>query len=184
MSVAETKLLTIEQLAKLPDTGRPTELVRGRIVQMNPPKPVRGYVCANVQAILRDFVKPRELGRVLGNDSGIVTERDPDTVRGADVAFYSFERLPRGPLPDTYPSAAPELVFEVRSEDDRWPKVLAKVAEYLNAGVDVVCVLDPKAQTVRVFGADGSDQLFSVEHELVLPAVLPDFCVPIKEFFE
>ena len=33
------------------------------------------------------------------NDSGVVTERDPDTLRGADVAFYCFARVPRESLP-------------------------------------------------------------------------------------
>ena len=40
--------------------------------------------------------KRADLGRVVTNDSGIVTQRDPDTVRGADVAYYSYARLPKG----------------------------------------------------------------------------------------
>ena len=31
-----------------------------------------------------------DLGHVLSNDSGVITERDPDTVRGADISFYSY----------------------------------------------------------------------------------------------
>ena len=41
----------------------------------------------------------------MSNESVVVTERNPDTVRGADISFYSFNRLPKGPLPDT-PAAA------------------------------------------------------------------------------
>ena len=37
----------------------------------------------------------------------------------------------------------PDLIVEVRSEDDRWGDILAKVHEYLDAGVVVVIVLDP-----------------------------------------
>jgi hypothetical protein len=39
---------------------------------------------------------------VLSNDTGVVTERGPDTVRGADISFYSYARVPKGPLPDRY----------------------------------------------------------------------------------
>ena len=50
--------------------------------------------------ILGNHVYDNDLGRVLSNDSGVITERGPDTVRGADVCFYSFVRVPKGPLPD------------------------------------------------------------------------------------
>ena len=45
---------------------------------------------------LGNFVEEHDLGRVMSNDSGVITERDPDTVRGADVAYYSYARLPEG----------------------------------------------------------------------------------------
>ena len=34
-------------------------------------------------------------------------------LRGADVAFYSYARLPKGDLPPGYGPEAPELVVEV-----------------------------------------------------------------------
>ena len=135
-------LLTAEQFGERPDPGYPEELVRGRIVRMPPPKPRHGEICIQVAYLLRRYLEEHDLGRVLGNDSGIITERDPDTLRGADIAFYSYDRVPKGPLPDDYLTVVPELVIEVRSPSDRWPKVFQKVGEYLAAGVSVVVVLD------------------------------------------
>jgi Uma2 family endonuclease len=117
------------------------------------------------------------------NDSGVVTERDPDTVRGADVAYYSFARLPKGPLPNGYLSVVPDLVFEMLSPDDRWRKVLTKVAEYLNAGVAVVCVLDPDSETVYVYDGDRPARELRGDEELVLPELLGDFRVAVRRFF-
>ena len=82
-----TALLTAEQFRLLPDDGVPRELVRGRVIQMSLPSPRHGYYCGNVAGILRDHVKSRKLGRVVTNDAGVITERDPDTVRGPDVAY-------------------------------------------------------------------------------------------------
>jgi hypothetical protein len=48
------------------------------------------------------FVDEFKLGRILISDSGINTKRDPDTVRGADIAFYSYARMPKGPAPNDY----------------------------------------------------------------------------------
>jgi Uma2 family endonuclease len=183
MTIVET-LLTAEEYALLPDNGQPTELIRGRLVTMNMPSPRHGYFCNKIGRLLGDFVDAHDLGRVMSNDSGVVTRRDPDTVRGADVAFYSYHRLPKGPLPEGYAPVAPELVFEVRSVTDRWRDVLAKVAEYLNAGVLVVGVLDPQTETLHLYHADQPPQDLTREEELVLQDLLPGFQVPISRFLE
>ena len=94
MATVET-LLTLEEFAGLPDDGVPRELVRGSIVEMNVPTPRHGYVCQQVARIIGNHVKSQHLGRVVSNNGGIVVGREPDTIRGADVSFYSFARLPR-----------------------------------------------------------------------------------------
>ncbi len=185
MATAEqVRLITIEEYMKLPDNGRPTELVRGKVVEMNVPQSRHGVVCLNIGGILRNFVKQHQLGRVLSNDAGIITERNPDTLRGADVSYYSYARLPQGQTDLGYFLSPPELVIEVRSPSDRWPRILQKVAEYLNAGVDVVCVVDYIAQTVHIYDSEGPERRLHVGDELALPTVLPNFHTPVETFFE
>lgn len=181
-AIAE-KLLTAEEFGLLPDDGTPTELVRGRIVRMNVPYPRHGQICARVAYILQRHMEDHSLGHVLSNDSGVVTEHGPDTVRGADVAFYSFSRVPPGPFPRGYLAAVPELVFEVRSSTDRWRGVLAKVAECLNAGVSVVCVLDDATETAHVYTDDQPVRMLTADQTLTLPDVLPEFQVVVGRFF-
>ena len=184
MSIATT-LITAEEYAKMPDTGRPTELVRGRIVEMNVPIPKHGYVCLNAGAILRDFVRRSDLGRAFSNDSGVITERDPDTVRGPDVWYVSYQKLPKGPLPDKYLDVVPDLAIEVLSPDDRWSRVFKKVSEYLCLGVPVVCVLDPDSQTAELFYPDAPGRhTLSADDELTFPEVLPGFSVRVGELFK
>jgi Uma2 family endonuclease len=177
-------LLTAEEFYQLEDNGQPTELVRGRIVPMNMPAPRHGQICSEIVRILGNYAKQHGLGHVLSNDSGVITERDPDTVRGADVAFYSYARLPKGPIPKGYLSVVPELIFEVLSPDDRWPRVLAKVTEYLNAGVQVVVVLDPETETLELYSADQRPRTLEADDDLVLPAVLGDFRIAVRRFLE
>jgi Uma2 family endonuclease len=178
-------LMTVAEFARLPDTGTPSELVRGRVVQMNPPKPYHGWICANVVGLLSNHVKAQDLGYVLGNDSGVVTERDPDTLRGADVAFYSFAKVPRDSLSRTdYLEVPPDLVIEVLSPDDRWRRVLAEVAEYLNAGVGVVGVLDPEGRTFHLYEGDRAVRVLAEDDELTLPDLLGDFRVAVRRFLD
>jgi Uma2 family endonuclease len=177
------KLMTAEEYGLLPDLGRPTELVRGRVVTMNMPFPRHGQISANTVHIVMNYLDTNDIGRVVSNDSGVITERDPDTVRGADVGFYSYQRIPRGPFPQHYLSVAPELVFEVRSPGDRWREILAKVAEYLAAGVLRVCVLDQQTETIRVYSPDEPEVKLTRDQELVLPDILPGFAARVERFF-
>ena len=120
----------------------------------------------------------------MSNGSGVITGRNPDSVRGADIAYYSYDRLPRGPLPTGYGPELPELVVEVRTESDRWLDVLRKVSEYLNAGVLVVIVLDPEPQVAHVFSADEPPRTLEPMEDLVLPGILEGFGIRVGRFFE
>lgn len=178
------ELLTADEFFKLPDSGRPMELVRGVAVMMNMPGFRHGEVCLQIGHLLKEFFKGRELGRAVANDSGVITERDPDTVRGADVAYYSFTRLPRGSSPRGYPSAPPEVAFEVRSPSDSWPELLAKAAEYLKAGVLAVVLCDPDEELVSVCRPTALPLSLRADDILALPEIHEEFRISVAQFFE
>lgn len=80
-ALLEPKLLTAAEYGRLKNDGRLTELVRGRIVEMNRPFTSYGYFLSRINALLFSFVEKHELGRVVGGDAGVVTQHDPDTIR-------------------------------------------------------------------------------------------------------
>jgi Uma2 family endonuclease len=178
-----TRLLTAEEYAQRPDPGHPEELVRGEIVPMAQPGVRHGEVCNEVAFLLWSHVRQHDLGRILTNDTGVITERGPDTVRGADVAYYSFERLPKGPGPEGYAPTAPDLVVEVRSPSERWIDLHEKVGEYLKVGVRAVIVLEPEGRTAHVFTPDAMPQRLGPEDELAVPEILGELRVPVARFF-
>jgi len=98
--------------------------------------------------------------------------------------IYSYARLPNGPLPAGYGPELPELVVEIRPEDDRWRAVLEKVSESLRAGVLAVVVLDPEPQVAHLFSADDPPKTLAADDELILPSVLPGFRARVARFFE
>jgi Uma2 family endonuclease len=184
MATAQTELLTAEQYRLLPDPGQPTELVRGNIIMMSNPGARHGYLCNRIGRLLGNFVEDHDLGFVFSNDSGVVTEHDPDTVRGPDIAFYSYQRIPKDPgPPEGYPELPPELAIEVLSPNDVWKKVLAKVAEFLSAGVNTVCVVDPDRRDVTLFHPDRSTEKLFGDQLLSFPLHLPGFSVPVSRLF-
>ena len=184
MSTA-TALLTAEEYMALPDSFEgPTELVKGVLVTMPPPRPRHGEICAQIVYLLKSFLDDNPMGRVVSNDSSMITERDPDSVRGPDVAFYSYERVPKGPLSPGLLPVAPELVFEVLSPSDRWSKLHEKIAEYLGVGVLSVCLLDDQTKSVHVFHADHEPQVLEANDEFALPEILGEFRAEVERFFE
>jgi Uma2 family endonuclease len=180
-AVEMPRLVTGEQLAGLGDIGR-TELVKGVIVRMSPTGYSHGRVESNAGAILSAFVRQHKLGEVFVGEVGIYTARHPDTVRGADVAYISNERMARVQS-SSYLDIAPELVVEILSPDDRWGDLVDKLSEYFAVGVQVVWVADPKTQSVYVYRSPDKVQHFSVEDALPGGDVLPGFSVSVAELF-
>ena len=183
MAAAAMPLMTATEFGKRPDPGHPEELVRGRIDPMPPTNRRHGQACGIANYLIHQHVERHDIGHVLCNNSSVITGRDPDTVRGAVLAFYSYDRLPRGPLPQSYGPEVPELVVEVRSPSDRWPDLLARVTEYLNAGVVVAIVLDPDPRTAHHYRADRAPRVLGPDDELTVPELLGDFRVAVRRFF-
>ena len=75
-------------------------------------------IVVELSAELRNFVKPRRLGRVAASDAGVLLEREPDTVREPDIAFFSVDKIPRGARVRGYYEVAPDIVVEVASPSD------------------------------------------------------------------
>lgn len=178
------QLLTAEEYARLPEDGRRTELVRGEVLEMNVPVPRHGEVCVNLAAALKRFLKANPLGRVASNDSGFLTERNPDSVRGPDLLFISHTRYPGKTLPTNYLATAPEIVFEILSPTDRWADVLRKGGEYLSAGVEVVCVVDFEDEAVHLYYDRKPSVVLRGGDLLTFPEQLPGFSFPLTELFE
>src|SRR5881397_1955565 len=94
------KQLTAEEFFLLPDPpdGSQQELVRGEIITMPPPGGMHGVTCLKVGRKIGNFVDEKNLGTVASNDTGFITERSPDSVRGPDVAYWSKKRLKDVPV--------------------------------------------------------------------------------------
>jgi Uma2 family endonuclease len=130
-----------------------------------------------------DFARRTKLGTVLTNEAGIVTEENPDTVRGADVVYISFKRLPKEQSPSGYLRAKPELVVEVLGQKDTWESLEEKVTEYHTFGVELVWVVDPNTQTVRIYPRNGQSFVAHGIDKIDGGKGLPGFQCQASEFF-
>lgn len=175
--------VTGDELLAMGDIG-PCELVEGRIVLMSPTGFTHGNYELTFGENLKRFVKQNKLGKVAVGEVGIYTQRDPDTIRAADVAFISHERLARQKRQKGFLEVAPELVVEVMSPDDRWQEVTQKLREYFGIGVKLVWVAEPATKTVYAYRSLTDIQEFTEADTLICEDVLPGFSVPVADLFE
>ena len=178
------KLLTADDLLELSSDGFYGELIRGVLCESIPPGVDHAQIAAEFCGELRNFVKPRRLGRVLAGDPGVKVERDPDTVRAPDVAFISARRLPLAQRNPGYSEVMPELVVEVKSPSDgRWA-VYDKAQMWLRHGVLLVWVVYPEDRTVEAHHANQGVVLYREDDELDGMDVLPGFTCAVRPLFE
>jgi Uma2 family endonuclease len=181
---AKPKLLTAEEFMKS-DLGEGTfELVRGKVVKLTPPMHEHAVVCNNVAGLFWDYGRRSGYGYSLCNDAVVVTERGPDTVRGADICFYSHTRRPRKEVGRSLPKVVPDVVVEVVSPGNRRGEIMQKVSEYLNAGVLLVWVVYPAKRKVFLYRPGDEPAIVLGEFDTIenLPE-LPGFRCAVSELF-
>src|SRR5262245_28484939 len=185
MPAAATKLLTAEEFLRRPEPpdGSREELVRGKVVTMPAPGFRHGQVAVQVAFVLKSFVTGKRIGHVLA-ETGVRTERDPDSVRGPDVSFWSYKRVPKAAKIIGYPEVAADLCVEIRSPSNTLRRLQRKATEYLQAGVRMVWIVDPKDETVTVYRLPDQGVKRSGDQLIDGEDVLPGFSCPASRFFE
>lgn len=175
---------TAEKFEELAVQLGPCELVRGEVVHLSPAGFNHSRPVSKLVGLLERWSSDTHLGRTLSGEAGLITERDPDTVRGADVAYFSYVRLPKGATPPGFLETPPELIAEFVGKGHGWRELVEKAGEYLRMGVDCVWVFDPKKHTAHVFKPDAEPAALSADDTLTEASILPGFSCTVRQIFE
>jgi Uma2 family endonuclease len=186
MSTATAAKLTAEEFFEfvhLPENeNKSFELDRGEVIEMPSPTHPHCLVTANAARILGNYAFAVSTCYVLSNDAGVILQREPDIVRGPDVAVYNGAAT-KEELHPKYGEVAPILAVEVLSPNDRPMKVTRKIADYLRAGTELVWLMDPETCTVSVHRRNAEPQPIDPDGEVDGADVLPGFRCAIADFF-
>jgi len=180
----QTRPITADQFLEWPDDpGLRQELIRGEVVSVSLPGGRHGKIALKIGRLVGNHVEAARLGDAYAAETGFIVERDPDTVRGADVAFVRSERLAAITKPEKHVPFAPDLAVEVISPNDRDDEVEEKVQTWLRAGSLMVWTVDPESRTVTVY-RPGADPVALAEDETILGGnVVPGFECRVGDFF-
>jgi len=177
-------LITAKDFETICHQFEPCELVRGEVLKLSPGGMPHSRISSTITYLLAHWARGRRCGRVYTNEAGLITESDPDTVRGADVAYFSYQRLPKAAEPQGFSRTPPELVVEVLGKGQGWREFVEKAGEYPRMGVDRVWIVDGDSHRVHVFRPDAEPVILDESATLTDDAILPGFSCRVSEFFE
>ena len=118
------------------------------------------------------------------SDLGVWPERDPDTVREPDIAYFSAARLPPDVRITGYAEGVPDLVVEIVSPSDSRREVRDKARMWLSYGVALVWVVQPDTRPVDVYKADRAVVTLTENDTLDGLEVLPGFTCTSSDIFD
>jgi Uma2 family endonuclease len=178
------RLLTADDLLRLYSQGVRGELIRGVLCETMPAGQEHGEIVMRLGAALLNCIQPRRLGRLMGSDAGVWLERDPDTVREPDIAFFSAEKIPLDVTVAGYAEVVPDLVVEIASPGDSRREINDKALMWLSFGVRLVWVVNPERRTVDVHRTNRPVMTLNDADTLDGLDTLPGFRCRVGEVFE
>lgn len=180
----QTRLMTAEELERMPQGDAHVELVQGEIIKMTPAGHEHGEIAGAIFLRIGEFVRQSRLGKAYAAETGFILSRDPDTVRAPDAAFVTAERAARQTRREGFFDGPPDLAVEVISPADTVEEVDAKIHEYLQAGTRLVWVVHPRTRTVTAYRSLDNVRVLTANDALDGADVLPGLTIAVKEIFE
>jgi Uma2 family endonuclease len=183
VSALETKLITADELLRMPDDGFRYELVKGALLRMPLNGVEHGAVTMALASPLYQYVKANDLGKVYAAKTGFKLQSDPDTVRAPDIAFVCKRRIQETARLTGFRGGAPDLVVEVMNPDDKKRDVAEKISEYFAGGARFTWVVNPEFKTVAVYRSPLDATTLTEKDSLDGGHVVRGFQIAVAEIF-
>jgi Uma2 family endonuclease len=181
-AVANRPAYTMDEFLALPHHEL-YELVDGELVEVHVSN-LSSLVGGRTFNRLENHCEAKKLGPVSPCDAYYQCFADrPRHARKPDVSFIRRDRLPDGWLADGFFTIAPDLAVEVLSPNDLAYEVDEKIREYLDAGVNLVWIINPEQRLVTVHRADGTVAKLKETGTLDGEQVIPGFSCRVGELF-
>jgi len=155
------------------------EIEQGNITIMGPSDIVASEVSLEFASQLRNWVKPRRLGRVFDSAGGFILPNSD--LKAPDVSFVLRDRLPRSVR--YFATLVPDLVVEVKSQSDRLKKIRDKIQVYIQQGVKVAILIDPDTCQLEVYHPDQPVIVLGNGDILTLTELFPGWELVVSELW-
>lgn len=155
------------------------ELVDGKIIIMGPSDIVSSEIGAELVSLLRNWVKPRKLGRVFESSGGFILPNS--NVTAPDVSFVTADRLKQSKR--YFAELVPDLVVEIKSQSDRLKPLREKILSFIELGAKVGILIDPDKRTVTIYTPQAEPAVLRDGDMISIPELLPGWEVAVTELW-
>jgi len=177
--------LTHDQFRELCRENRDIRLeltAKGELIVMPPTGWESGNRNANLTAELIFWNRQDKLGKVFDSSTGFILPSG--AIRSPDAAWVSTERLTAlNPDPEGFLPLAPDFVIELRSASDRLKTLQDKMQEYIDNGVRLGWLLNPKDRAVEIYRMGKGIEVLQSPTEVSGEDVLPGFVLSLEGIF-
>jgi len=175
--------LSLEEYEAIPEEdGYFVEVSCGYLVREPRPGDAHGRIVTLVAYRLMQYIERHPSCGTIYTEAGFVLAAIPPTVRAPDVAFVRAARVPRGYSPEIF-RGAPDLAIEIVSPSNRAGHFLHKISEFLEAGTQLVWVIDPARETVVVHDQSGMPRVLRVPERLECDDIMPGLSLDVGALF-
>lgn len=184
MNTQVLPLLTLDDLAALPDDNNKYELIEGELYVSRAPHYNHQFSLTNLIFAFRKYLSANPIGKILPEPGVIFSDYDAVI---PDLVYFSNERFAAHAREGKF-YAAPDLVVEIASpgtESERrdWQ---VKRQLYARQGAREYWIVDWQKQRIAIHRLQGNELVLVAdlygEDELTTP-LLPDFACKVKEIF-
>ena len=182
MVQARSKMLTLEEFQKLPETQPASEYINGQIIQKPMPQGKHSRIQGEFVSAINVVVKPQkiacafpELRCTFGGRSTI-----------PDIAVFVWNRIPcdeDGEIANAF-SLAPDWTIEILSPDQSQTKVTKNILHCLKHGTQIGWLIDPDEKTVFVYRPKQEIEVFDEPDVLLrVPSFVSELNLTVKDLF-
>jgi Uma2 family endonuclease len=179
--------LTSEQFARFCEDNRDLRIektAQGELIIMAPAFPETSRKNARIATRLGIWAEQDNTGVYFESSGGFTlpngAERSPDA---AWILRERYEALPMPQRAKRYAPIAPDFVIELRSESDRLKPLQAKMEEYVDNGVRLGWLIDPKRKKVYVYRPEAATEVLHNPKSVSGEDVLPGFVLQLAEIW-
>jgi Uma2 family endonuclease len=177
--------LTHEQFRDLCRENRDIRLeltAKGELIVMPPTGWESGNRNIKLAARLQNWTETDSTGIAFDSSTGFILPSG--AIRSPDAAWVASQKLTAlNPDPEGFLPLAPDFVIELRPASDRLKPLQDKMQEYIDNGVRLGWLLNPKDRTVELYRRGKGIEVLRLSTEVSGEEVLPGFVLSLEGIF-
>ncbi len=161
-----TKILTLDEFLKLPETEPASEYIDGNIIQKPIPKGKHSTIQTELSSTINRILKTKHIAWAFSELRCTFAGKSIIP----DVSVFTWANIPcdeDGAIADSF-NLAPDWTIEILSPEQNRTKVTKNILHCLKSQTQMGWLVDPQEQSVFVYLPDRLPEVFD-DREMILP---------------